>query len=43
MHPLYVQRPESQPTSPHDIALILLDEPVPPQFPSVRLPRGRPM
>ncbi|EFN59085.1 hypothetical protein CHLNCDRAFT_137850 [Chlorella variabilis] len=37
-HPDYVQLPEDQPTSPHDLALILLDSPVPPDFPTITLP-----
>lgn len=35
-----MQLGEDQPTSPHDLALILLDEPVPERFPIVQLPTG---
>ncbi|PSC68899.1 transmembrane protease serine 9-like [Micractinium conductrix] len=37
-HPGYVQMSEDQPTSPHDIALIKLDEPVPENVTLVGLP-----
>ncbi|KAL4859509.1 CLIP domain-containing serine protease B14 [Chlorella vulgaris] len=37
VHPAYVQLPEDQPTSPHDLALIVLDSPVPPEFPTIAL------
>lgn len=40
VHPAYVQLPEDQPTSPHDLALIVLDSPVPPEFPTIALAQG---
>ncbi|KAL4420022.1 hypothetical protein ABPG77_001272 [Micractinium sp. CCAP 211/92] len=36
-HPGYVQLPEDQPTSPNDLALILLDRPASAEFPLVHL------
>lgn len=39
-HPGYVQLPEDQPTSPNDLALILLDRPASEEFPLVHLANG---
>lgn len=39
-HPGYQHLDESEPTSPNDLALLLLDKPVPDRFPAVRLPNG---
>ncbi len=39
-HPGYVQLPEDQPTSPNDLALILLDRPASAEFPLGHLANG---
>jgi len=39
-HPGYIQLPEDQPTSPDDLALVVLDEPVSDDFPAVALANG---
>lgn len=40
-HPDYVQGAEDQPTSPHDLALLQLDKPLPRRFPTIQLPAGK--
>lgn len=41
-HPGYVQLGANEPTSPHDLALLVLDKPVGTRFPTVLLPPGAP-